>query len=117
LQTASREALRTLHSVAETRAYVVCRSCDAIADVDCAVGYIPHLTAADDAGYEIGETEVSTGRCPEICRGIFCRVRRLIADMQHSTPAEPTALDPEQATLRTASHPQETARQEMDRGV
>ena len=34
-------------------------------DVDCAVGYTPCLTAADDSGYEIDEAEVVYwGRCP-----------------------------------------------------
>jgi Fur family ferric uptake transcriptional regulator len=32
--------------------HVVCQSCGAIADVDCAVGYTPCLTASDDLGYE-----------------------------------------------------------------
>ena len=46
--------------------HVVCRSCGAIADADCAVGYTPCLTAADDSGYEIDEAEVIYwGRCPE----------------------------------------------------
>ena len=37
-------------------------------DVDCAVGVMPCLTAADDAGYEIDEAEVIYwGRCPS-CR-------------------------------------------------
>jgi Fur family transcriptional regulator, stress-responsive regulator len=44
--------------------HVVCRSCGAIADVDCAVGEIPCLTASDDAGYTIDEAEVIYwGRC------------------------------------------------------
>ena len=35
-------------------------------DVDCAVGYTPCLTAADDSSYEIDEAEVIYwGRCPE----------------------------------------------------
>ena len=35
-------------------------------DVDCAVGYTPCLTAADDFAYEIDEAEVIYwGRCPE----------------------------------------------------
>jgi Fur family ferric uptake transcriptional regulator len=35
-------------------------------DVDCAVGYTPCLTAANDSGYEIDEAEVIYwGRCPE----------------------------------------------------
>jgi Fur family transcriptional regulator, stress-responsive regulator len=51
--------------VEDNHHHVVCRSCGAIADVDCAVGYTPCLTAADDAGYEIDEAEVIYwGRCP-----------------------------------------------------
>ena len=51
--------------VGDNHHHVVCQSCGAIADVDCAVGYTPCLTAADDAGYQIGEAEVIYwGRCP-----------------------------------------------------
>jgi Fur family ferric uptake transcriptional regulator len=50
--------------VGDNHHHVVCRSCGAIGDIDCAVGYTPCLTAADDAGYEIGEAEVIYwGRC------------------------------------------------------
>jgi len=38
--------------------HVVCRSCGAIADVDCAVGEAPCLTASDDRGFLIDEAEV-----------------------------------------------------------
>ena len=49
--------------------HVVCRSCGATADVDCAVGHAPCLTAVDDAGYAIDEAEVIYwGRCPT-CAG------------------------------------------------
>jgi len=52
--------------VGDNHHHVVCRSCGAIADVDCAVGYTPCLTAADDAGYEIDEAEVIYwGLCSE----------------------------------------------------
>ena len=52
--------------VGDNHHHVVCRSCGAITDVDCAVGYTPCLTAADDQGYEIGEAEVVYwGRCPQ----------------------------------------------------
>ena len=52
--------------VGDNHHHVVCRSCGAIADVDCAAGYAPCLTAADDQGYEIDEAEVIYwGRCPE----------------------------------------------------
>jgi Fur family transcriptional regulator, stress-responsive regulator len=51
--------------VGDNHHHVVCRSCGAIDDVDCAVGYTPCLTAADDSGYEIREAEVIYwGRCP-----------------------------------------------------
>ena len=46
--------------------HLVCRSCGAITDVDCAVGTAPCLTPSDDAGYQIDEAEVIYwGRCPE----------------------------------------------------
>ena len=45
--------------------HVVCRSCGAITDVDCAIGETPCLTASDGAGYQIDEAEVVYwGRCP-----------------------------------------------------
>jgi len=51
--------------VGDNHHHVVCRSCGAISDVDCAVGYTPCLTAADGTGYEIDEAEVIYwGRCP-----------------------------------------------------
>ncbi|HEY2271954.1 MAG TPA: Fur family transcriptional regulator [Jatrophihabitantaceae bacterium] len=50
--------------IGDNHHHVVCRSCGVIADVDCAVGYIPCLTAADDSGFEIDEAEVIYwGRC------------------------------------------------------
>jgi Fur family ferric uptake transcriptional regulator len=52
--------------VGDNHHHVVCRSCGAIADVDCAVGPAPCLTAADDAGFAIDEAEVIYwGRCPQ----------------------------------------------------
>jgi len=45
--------------------HVVCRSCGAIADVDCAVGHAPCLTASDDSGFVVDEAEVVYwGLCP-----------------------------------------------------
>ena len=45
--------------------HVVCRSCGAIADVDCAVGQVPCLTASEDHGFTIDEAEVVYwGTCP-----------------------------------------------------
>ena len=51
--------------VGDNHHHVVCRSCGAIADVDCAVGTAPCLTAADHHGYAIDEAEVVYwGLCP-----------------------------------------------------
>ena len=51
--------------VGDNHHHVVCRSCGAISDVDCAVGEAPCLTASDDAGFVIDEAEVVYwGRCP-----------------------------------------------------
>ena len=38
--------------------HLVCRRCGAIADVDCAVGHVPCLTASDSHGFVIDEAEV-----------------------------------------------------------
>ena len=52
--------------VGDNHHHVVCRSCGAIADVDCAVGDAPCLTAADDHGFALDEAEVVyRGLCPE----------------------------------------------------
>jgi Fur family transcriptional regulator, stress-responsive regulator len=52
--------------VGDNHHHVVCRSCGVIADVDCAVGEAPCLTAAEDHGFVIDEAEVIYwGTCPE----------------------------------------------------
>ncbi|MCR6483678.1 transcriptional repressor [Amycolatopsis sp. OK19-0408] len=51
--------------VGDNHHHVVCRSCGAIADVDCAVGHTPCLTASDDHGFVIDQAEVVYwGTCP-----------------------------------------------------
>ena len=51
--------------VGDNHHHLVCRSCGAIADVDCAVGATPCLTASDEHGFTIDEAEVIYwGRCP-----------------------------------------------------
>jgi Fur family ferric uptake transcriptional regulator len=46
--------------------HVVCRECGRIADVDCAVGHAPCLTASDNHGFVIDEAEVVyRGLCPD----------------------------------------------------
>jgi Fur family ferric uptake transcriptional regulator len=44
--------------VGDNHHHVVCRSCGVIADVDCAVGHAPCLTASGDHGFVIDEAEV-----------------------------------------------------------
>jgi len=52
--------------VGDNHHHVVCRSCGAIADVDCALGTAPCLTASDDHGFAIDEAEVVyRGLCAE----------------------------------------------------
>ena len=52
--------------VGDNHHHVVCRSCGVIADVECAVGHAPCLTASDDSGFTIDEAEVVYwGLCPD----------------------------------------------------
>jgi len=52
--------------VGDNHHHVVCRTCGAIADVDCAVGEAPCLTASGDHGFVIDEAEViHWGLCPD----------------------------------------------------
>ncbi|GIF01521.1 Fur family transcriptional regulator [Paractinoplanes rishiriensis] len=55
--------------VGDNHHHVVCRSCGTIADVDCATGTAPCLTASDHHGYMIDEAEVVFwGMCPACYR-------------------------------------------------
>jgi Fur family transcriptional regulator, stress-responsive regulator len=52
--------------VGDNHHHLICRTCNRMVDVDCAVGYTPCLTAADASGYAIDEAEVIYwGQCPE----------------------------------------------------
>lgn len=52
--------------VGDNHHHVVCRSCGVIADVECAVGDAPCLTASDDHGFVVDEAEVVYwGSCPD----------------------------------------------------
>jgi Fe2+ or Zn2+ uptake regulation protein len=54
--------------VGDNHHHLICRVCERMVDVDCAVGEAPCLKAADALGYEIDEAEIIYwGRCPE-CR-------------------------------------------------
>ena len=52
--------------IGDNHHHVICRVCGAVADVDCAVGEAPCLTASEDHGFEIDEAEVIYwGLCPD----------------------------------------------------
>jgi len=54
--------------VGDNHHHLVCRSCGAVADVDCTVGRAPCLTPSDTAGFVVDEAEVVFwGLCPA-CR-------------------------------------------------
>jgi Fe2+ or Zn2+ uptake regulation protein len=52
--------------VADNHHHLICRGCGAIADVDCALGDTPCLTASETHGFTIDEAEVIYwGTCPD----------------------------------------------------
>jgi Fur family ferric uptake transcriptional regulator len=56
--------------VGDNHHHLVCRSCGAITDVDCASGQAPCLTASDTHGYVVDEAEVIYwGLCPDCSAG------------------------------------------------
>lgn len=51
--------------VGDNHHHLICRTCNAIVDVDCAAGATPCLTASDDHGFVVDEAEVIYwGHCP-----------------------------------------------------
>lgn len=51
--------------VGDNHHHLICRSCNTVVDIDCAVGEVPCLTADDDHGFVIDEAEVIYwGLCP-----------------------------------------------------
>ena len=91
----ARSPARYEDRVGDNHHHLICRTCSRMVDVDCAVGYTPCLTAADDSAYEIDEAEVIYwGRCPEC-----------VAATSSSNNTRSRAM----------SHQNETARQEKHR--
>lgn len=84
--------------------HLICRVCGQMVDVDCAVGFAPCLTAADDSGYEIDEAEVIYwGRCPTCLAQTPAR-----PDAQQEAAGSPRLLDmsEDHDTDRTINHDQ-----------
>ena len=51
--------------VGDNHHHLVCRTCDRMVDVDCAVGEVPCLTPVDDWSFAVDEAEVIYwGTCP-----------------------------------------------------
>lgn len=51
--------------VGDNHHHLICRTCGKTVDVDCAIGEVPCLIAADDSGFQIDEAEVIYwGTCP-----------------------------------------------------
>jgi Fe2+ or Zn2+ uptake regulation protein len=67
--------------VGDNHHHVICRTCGKTADVDCALGHTPCLTAADNSGYQIDEAEVIYwGTCPKCLAKKLRRPRSLAKD-------------------------------------
>lgn len=83
--------------VGDNHHHVICRTCGRMADVDCAAGSVPCLTATDDRGYEIDEAEVVYwGRCPE-CQSRAGHTPALpLRDTPGAAPAEVRGPSPGQ---------------------
>ena len=55
--------------VGDNHHHLICRACNRMVDVECAVGDAPCLEAVDDYGYEVDEAEIIYwGRCPDCVR-------------------------------------------------
>jgi Fur family transcriptional regulator, stress-responsive regulator len=86
--------------VGDNHHHLICRTCGRMVDVDCAVGSMPCLTAADERGYEIDEAEVVYwGRCPDCLSRSRARSR---ADSPKRRPLDraPGRRKNKQATTR-----------------
>ena len=70
--------------VGDNHHHAVCRSCGAIADVDCAVGHAPCLTASGDGDFVVDEAEV-------IFWGLCADCRAAVADDPAGNAATVTA--------------------------
>jgi Fur family transcriptional regulator, stress-responsive regulator len=117
IEPAGRPGLYELR-VGDNHHHIVCRLCHAIADVDCAAGDTPCLTAAGDSGYEIDEAEVIYwGRCPACvaATSVLSDESKRTRSMRQQ-PGD-TGVDPKQPRSRAMSHQKETARKEKARRV
>ena len=77
--------------VGDNHHHLICRECNRLVDIDCALGARPCLTASDDHGFEIDEAEVIYwGRCPD-CRS-----------MSNPSTNTPSATTPNKTVMKGA---------------
>jgi len=70
--------------VGDNHHHIVCRVCGSIADVDCAVGDTPCLTAENDHGFVIDEAEVTYwGLCPTCSTSVTTPSRTIPSRKDH----------------------------------
>jgi Fur family transcriptional regulator, stress-responsive regulator len=75
--------------VGDNHHHLICRTCNRTYDIDCAVGAVPCLTAADDHGFVIDEAEVIYwGVCPP------CRQADEAAPSTSTSPSSSKARTP-----------------------
>jgi Fur family transcriptional regulator, stress-responsive regulator len=78
-------AARYEDRVGDNHHHLICRSCGTTIDVDCAIGAVPCLTAADDHGFDVDEAEVIYwGHCPS------CRTASEASTTSSTTPKTTT---------------------------
>lgn len=77
--------------VGDNHHHLICRTCNRVVDVDCALGARPCLTAADSSGYVIDEAEVVYwGRCPQ-CANTDPATRTINQANPSNITGEPTS--------------------------
>ena len=80
--------------VGDNHHHLICRTCNRMVDVDCAVGDTPCLTAADDSGYVVDEAEVIYwGTCPE-CASSADQPSTNQSSTIHPSPIQPSQRTP-----------------------
>ncbi len=77
--------------VGDNHHHLICRTCAAVIDVDCAVGHAPCLEPSADSGFTIDEAEVVYwGLCPA-CRSTSDDTR---VNQPASRPLDATRVNP-----------------------
>ena len=78
--------------VGDNHHHLICRVCNSVVDVDCAMHAAPCLTPPDGMGYEIDEAEVAYwGRCPQC-----------VAEARATSHPDPTSTATRPRLRRTA---------------